>query len=90
MAAWPPPEAARSDARARLLTSVPGVGAIVALTVAAAIDDPARFKSSKSVGAHFGMTPKIYQSGETDVSGRISKIGDGGYAPRSMRPPTSS
>jgi transposase len=68
---------ARSDARARLLTSVPGVGAIVALTVAAAIDDPARFKSSKSVGAHFGMTPKRYQSGETDVIGRISKIGDG-------------
>jgi transposase len=67
---------ARSDARARLLTSVPGVGAIVALTVAAAIDDPARFKSSKSVGAHFGMTPKRYQSGETDVIGRISKIGD--------------
>ena len=69
---------ARSDARARLLTSVPGVGAIVALTVASAIDDPARFRSSKSVGAHFGMTPKKYQSGETDVSGRISKIGDGG------------
>ncbi len=68
---------ARSDARARLLTSVPGVGAIVALTVAAAVDDPARFKSSKSVGAHFGMTPKRYQSGETDVVGRISKIGDG-------------
>jgi transposase len=69
---------ARGDARARLLTSVPGVGAIVALTVASAIDDPARFKSSKSVGAHFGMTPKKYQSGETDISGRISKIGDGG------------
>jgi transposase len=68
---------ARSDARARLLTSMPGVGAIVALTVASAIDDPARFKSSKSVGAHFGMTPKKYQSGEIDVSGRISKIGDG-------------
>jgi transposase len=69
---------ARNDARARLLTSVPGVGAIVALTFAAAIDDPARFKSSKSVGAHFGLTPKKYQSGETDISGRISKIGDGG------------
>jgi transposase len=30
------------------------------------------------VGAHFGLTPKKYQSGETDVTGRISKIGDGG------------
>jgi transposase len=69
---------ARSDARARLLTSVPGVGAIVALSFAAAIDDPARFKSSKSVGAHFGLTPKKYQSGETDITGRISKTGDRG------------
>lgn len=67
---------ARSDARARLLMSTAGVGAVVSLTYASAIDDPARFKSSKKVGAHFGMTPKRYQSGEIDVTGRISKIGD--------------
>ena len=58
--------------------STPGVGAIVALTYVAAIDDPARFKTSKGVGAHFGLTPKKYQSGETDITGRISKIGDEG------------
>ena len=69
---------ARSDGRVRLLMSTPGVGAIVALTYVAAIDDPARFKSSKGVGAHFGLTPKKYQSGETDITGRISKIGDKG------------
>ena len=67
---------ARLDARTRLLTSTPGVGPIVALTYASAIDDPARFKSSKQVGPHFGLTPKKHQSGETDRSGRISKIGD--------------
>jgi len=67
---------ARNDTRARLLMSTPGVGTIVALTYAAAIDDPARFTSSKRVGAHFGLTPKRYQSGETDYTGRISKIGD--------------
>jgi len=67
----------RADARVRLLMSTPGVGPLVALTCVAAIDDPARFPSSKSVGAHFGLTPKKYQSGETDVSGRISKMGDG-------------
>jgi transposase len=67
---------ARTDARTRLLMSTPGVGAIVALTYVSAIDDPARFRSSKMVGAHFGLTPKKYQSGETDVTGRISKIGD--------------
>ncbi len=69
---------ARHNAQARLLMSTPGVGALVALTYASGIDDPARFKSSKRVGAHFGMTPKKYQSGETDVTGRISKIGDKG------------
>lgn len=67
---------AREDTRARLLMSTPGVGVIVALTYVAAIDDPARFRSSKAVGAHFGLTPTKYQSGETDVTGRISKIGD--------------
>jgi len=66
----------RSDTRARLLMSTPGVGPIVALTYASAIDDPGRFKSSKRVGAHFGFTPKKYQSGETDYTGRVSKIGD--------------
>jgi transposase len=53
-----------------------GPGTIIALTYVAAIDDPGRFKSSKRVGAHFGLTPRKYQSGETDVTGRISKIGD--------------
>jgi transposase len=67
---------ARSDTRTRLLMSTPAVGPIVALTYASAIDDPARFKSSKQTGSHFGLTPKKYQSGETDYSGRISKIGD--------------
>jgi transposase len=67
---------ARSDTKARLLMTTPCVGPIVSLTLAAAIDDPARFKSSKQVGSHFGMTPKKYQSGETDYTGRISKIGD--------------
>jgi transposase len=69
---------ARDDARTRLLMSAPGVGVIVALTYVSAIDDPGRFKSSRAVGPHFGLTPKRYQSGETDVSGRISKVGDAG------------
>jgi len=67
---------ARNDTRARLLISTPGVGTIVALTYAAAIDDPSRFTSSKTAGAHFGLTPKRYQSGQIDYSGRISKLGD--------------
>jgi transposase len=68
----------RDDARVRRLTTVPGVGNLVALTFVAAIDDPTRFRSSRQVGAYYGLTPSRYQSGETDVSGRISKIGDHG------------
>jgi transposase len=67
---------ARTDVKARRLMTTPSVGPIVALTFVSAIDDPARFRSSKQVGAHFGLTPKKYQSGETDYNGRISKIGD--------------
>jgi transposase len=64
------------DARARLLMSTPAVGPIISLTYASAIDDPSRFTSSKRAGPLFGLTPKKYQSGETDYSGRISKNGD--------------
>jgi transposase len=67
---------ARLNLRAKLLMTTPAVGPIVALTYASAIDDPGRFKSSKAAGPHFGLTPRKYQSGQTDVSGRISKIGD--------------
>jgi transposase len=66
----------REDAVCRRLMTVPGVGALVAVTFTAAVDDPARFRRSRDVGAHFGLTPKKYQSGETDVTGGISKVGD--------------
>jgi len=69
---------ARQDDRVKLMMSAPGVGSIVAMAFISAIDDPTRFKSSKSVGPHFGLTPKKYQSGETDITGRISKCGDEG------------
>jgi transposase len=69
---------ARANEQARLLVTTPSVGVVVGLTFAAAVDDPARFKSSKVVGAHFGLTPSKYQSGKTDITGRISKIGDAG------------
>ncbi len=69
---------ARQDERVKLMMSAPGIGSIVGLSFVAAIDDPTRFKSSKSVGPHFGLTPRKYQSGETDLTGRISKCGDAG------------
>ena len=66
----------RDNDAARRLTTVPGVGPITALTFISAIDDPARFRRSRSVGAYIGLTPKRYASGEIDRTGRISKYGD--------------
>ncbi len=68
--------AARNDAVCQQLMTVPGVGPITAMTFKAAVDDPRRFQRSRTVGAHFGLTPRRYQSGEHDNPGRISKAGD--------------
>jgi transposase len=69
---------ARQHDDARRLMTTPGVGVLVAMTFVAAVDEPGRFRSSRDVGPHFGLTPRKYQSGETDRSGHISKIGDVG------------
>lgn len=69
-------ELARDDEVCRRMMTVPGVGALVALTVKSGIDDPSRFRSSRSVGAHFGLTPSRQQSGEKDVVGSITRAGD--------------
>ncbi len=67
---------ARNDLVTRRLMTVPGVGPITALTFQAEIDDPLRFKRSRDVGVHVGLTPKRYSSGEIDISGGISKCGN--------------
>lgn len=70
-------ELAGGDAVCRRFMTVPGVGPVTALAFKAAVDDPTRFRRSRTLGAHFGLTPHRYQSGETDRSGHISKRGDG-------------
>jgi transposase len=66
----------RLDEVCRRLMTMPGVGPVVALTFRCTIDVPARFTSSKAVGAVFGLTPRRYQSGEIDRMGSVSKCGD--------------
>lgn len=66
----------KADETCRRLMTAPGVGAVVSMTFRASVDDPARFAKSKAVGAFFGLTPKRYQSGETDVVGGITRVGD--------------
>jgi transposase len=66
----------RQRAECRLLMSVPGIGALSVLAYVSAIEHPERFRQSRNVGAHLGLTPPQYQSGEVDRRGRISKCGD--------------
>jgi transposase len=67
---------ARGDQQVRRFMTAPGVGPITALCFRATIDDPTRFKRSRSVGAFVGLTPRRHASGEIDWTGRISKCGD--------------
>ncbi|ACK84799.1 IS110-like element ISMex9 family transposase [Methylorubrum extorquens] len=69
-------EQVRTDPVCRRLMTAPGVGPVVALTYRTCVDNPARFGRSQCVGAHYGLTPRLYQSGETMRVGRISKCGD--------------
>lgn len=67
---------ARTSEQCQLLTSIPGVGAVTASSFVAAIEDPANFAKSRSVGAWVGLTTRRYQSGEVDYDGHISRRGD--------------
>ena len=65
----------RVEPTCRHLMTVPGVGPLTALAFRATVDRPDRFRRSRDVGAHLGLTPRRDQSGETDVQGRISRCG---------------
>ncbi len=67
---------AHADPVCQRLMMVPGLGFITALTFNAGVDDPSRFKRSRTVGANFGLTPRRSQSGEIDIDGHISRAGD--------------
>ena len=67
---------ANSDAICQRLMTAPGVGFVTALTFKSGVDDPTRFKHSRTVAAHFGLTPRRFQSGELDLEGHISRCGD--------------
>jgi transposase len=66
----------KSNPTCRHLMGVPGIGVLSVLAYVSMVEDPTRFGRSRSVGAHLGLTPKQYQSGDIDRSGRISKCGD--------------
>lgn len=71
---------AKINPQVQRVMTIPGVGRKTAEALVAAIDDPHRFKNARHLSSYLGLTPKQYQSGETDRSGRISKRG-----PRQLR-----
>ena len=66
----------RASEQCQLLMSIPGIGVVTASSFIAAIEDPANFAKSRSVGAWIGLTTRRYQSGEVDYAGHISRRGD--------------
>ena len=60
----------------RRFMAVPGVGAITALSFFTAVEEPGRFRRADDVAAYLGLTPRVYQSGESLTHGKVSKMGN--------------
>jgi transposase len=58
-----------------LLLTVPGIGWVLAFTIAAEIGDITRFPSAKKLTDYTGLCPRVRQSGESDRRGPLSKQG---------------
>jgi transposase len=66
----------KSDPVAERLMTIPSVGPATAAAFIATIDDPNRFSNGAQVASYLGLVPSVYQSGETEFRGRITKSGD--------------
>jgi len=66
----------KDDEAARRLTSIPGVGPIIAATVRAAVPDPRGFRTGRDFAAWIGLTPRAHSSGGKERLGSISKRGN--------------
>ena len=66
---------AREDARVALLVTIPGVGDLLALTIASEIGDISRFASARKLVGYSGLTPRVYQSGQKSRTGKLSRSG---------------
>jgi transposase len=68
--------AAQRYPEVKILTQIAGVGVLTALTYVLVLEEPHRFKKSRSVGAYLGLRPRLKQSGQSDRQLRITKAGD--------------
>lgn len=64
------------DEKIKRLRTIPGVGPRLSEAAVAIIDDPHRFKNGRHVSSYLGMVPRRWQSGQVDITGRISKCGN--------------
>jgi transposase len=58
-----------------LLLTVPGIGWVLAYTIAAEIGDIGRFPSPRKLAGYTGLCPRVYQSGDRDLRGPLAKQG---------------
>ena len=58
-----------------LLMTAPGIGWILASTIASEIGDIARFSSPQKLCGYTGLCPRVYQSGNKDRRGALAKNG---------------
>jgi transposase len=58
-----------------LLLTVPGIGFVLAYTIAAEIGEIERFPSPAKLAGYSGLCPRVYQSGASDRRGPLSKQG---------------
>jgi transposase len=67
--------AAAEDGRARILTTIPGVGYYTALLLVAEIGDVNRFPDAERLCSYAGLVPSVRRSGGSTVYGHITKEG---------------
>jgi len=58
-----------------LLVTVPGIGWVLAYTIAAEIGDISRFATPTKLTGYTGLCPRVYQSGQSDRRGALAKNG---------------
>jgi transposase len=66
---------AAADEHIPLLIQLPGIGPLTATTILAAIGDIQRFPSDRQLVGYAGLGTRVHYSGQTHVSGRITKTG---------------
>lgn len=67
---------AKSHPQARRLMTLPGIGSVLGLTIAAEIDEIGRFPSAAHLRSYSGLCPRISASGGRSHTGPLTKSGN--------------